>query len=75
MSAAASVDVPIPDSHGDLLGPPIHGVLTTLLPDGQPHACLVWVDRDGSCALVNTTLQRQSGRDLAADPRLSLLDG
>jgi hypothetical protein len=44
-----------------------------LLPGGQPHSCLVWVDHDGSCARVNTTLQRQSGRDLLADERLSLL--
>ena len=48
-------------------------MLTTLLPDGQPHSCLVWVDHDGTCARANTTLQRQSGRDLAADPRVSLL--
>jgi hypothetical protein len=31
------------------------------------------VDHDGTCARVNTTLERQSGRDLLADPRLSLL--
>ena len=64
---------PIPASHLDLLERGICGVLTTLLPDGQPHSCLVWVDHDGECARLNTTLQRQSGRDLAADPRISLL--
>ena len=74
MSAPAPVEVlPIPESHLDLLERPICGVLTTLLPDGQPHSCLVWVDQDGTSARVNTTLQRQSGRDLSADPRLSLL--
>jgi PPOX class probable F420-dependent enzyme len=74
MTAAAPVDqVPMPDSHRDLLERPICGVLTTLLPDGQPHSCLVWIDYDGTCARVNTTLQRQSGRDMAADPRVSLL--
>jgi PPOX class probable F420-dependent enzyme len=66
-------DVPIPDSHLDLLERPVCGVLTTLLPDGQPHACLVWVDHDGVHARVNTTLQRLGGRDLTGDPRLSLL--
>ena len=66
-------DEPIPDSHRDLLERPICGVLTTLLRDGQPHSCLVWVDHDGTCARVNTTLQRLSGRDLATDPRVSLL--
>jgi PPOX class probable F420-dependent enzyme len=74
MSGTAPIDVqPIPASHLDLLERPICGVLTTLLTDGQPHSCLVWVDHDGGCARVNTTLQRQSGRDLSADPRLSLL--
>lgn len=66
-------DVPLPISHRDLLERPICGVLTTLLPDGQPHSCLVWVDHDGACARINTTLQRQGGRDLLRDPRLSLL--
>ena len=31
------------------------------------------MDLDGTCARANTTLQRLSGRDLAADPRVSLL--
>jgi len=65
--------VPIPESHRDLLERPVCGVLTTLLPDGQPHSCLVWVDHDGGHACLNTTLQRRGGRDLAHDPRLSLL--
>jgi PPOX class probable F420-dependent enzyme len=56
-----------------LLTAPIIGVLTTLMPGGQPHSCLVWVDFDGECARVNTTLERQSGRNLVADPRMSLL--
>ena len=42
-------------------------------PDGQPQSSLVWVDHDGECARVNTTLQRQKGRNLLANPRLSLL--
>jgi PPOX class probable F420-dependent enzyme len=33
----------------------------------------VWVDFDGTCARVNTTLQRQKGRNLLANPKLSLL--
>jgi len=44
-----------------------------MLPDGQPQSSLVWVDYDGKCARVNTTLQRQKGRNLLADPKLSLL--
>ena len=52
----------------DLLARPIVGVLTTLLPDGQPQSSLVWVDYDGECARVNTTLERRKGREPARRP-------
>ena len=65
--------VVVPASHLDLLTRPIHGVLTTMGDDGSPQSCLVWVDCDGERALVNTTLQRQKGRNLLANPRVSLL--
>ena len=65
--------VTIPASHQDLLARPICGVLTTLGGDGQPHSSLVWVDGDGLCARVNTTLQCQQGRNLLANPKVSLL--
>jgi len=60
-------------SHLDLLTRPICGVLTTMGGDGQPQSSLVWVDWDGACARVNTTLERQKGRNLLANPRVSLL--
>jgi PPOX class probable F420-dependent enzyme len=65
--------VAIPASHLDLLTRPICGVLTTMQRDGQPQSSLVWVDHDGESACVNTTLQRQKGRNLTANPKLSLL--
>lgn len=65
--------VAIPASHLDMLTRPICGVLTTMGGDGQPQSSLVWVDWDGACVRVNTTLERQKGRNLAADPRVSLL--
>jgi PPOX class probable F420-dependent enzyme len=43
------------------------------MPDGQPHSCLVWVDYDGECARVNTTLERRSGRNLLSNPAASLV--
>jgi PPOX class probable F420-dependent enzyme len=64
---------PIPASHLDLLTRPICGVLTTMGGDGQPQSSLVWVDWDGNCARVNTTLERQKGRNLLANPKVSLL--
>ena len=64
---------PDPASHLDLLTRPICGVLTTMGPDGRPESSLVWVDHDGECARVNTTLERRKGRNLPANPRCSLL--
>lgn len=63
----------IPESHLDLLTRPIHGVLTTLMPDGQPQSSLVWCDYDGECACVNTSRERQKGKNMKADPRVTLL--
>jgi PPOX class probable F420-dependent enzyme len=68
-----ATEVRVPDSHLDLLTRPDHGVLTTMMPDGQPQSSLVWVDYDGECALVNTTRERQKGRNMAACPKVSLL--
>jgi PPOX class probable F420-dependent enzyme len=74
MTTAVTLETePIPPSHRDLFTRPICGVLTTLGHDGQPQSSLVWVDVDGGCARVNTTLERQKGRNLLADPRVSLL--
>ncbi len=70
---AAPEALPIPASHLDLLTRPICGVLTTMGPDGRPESSLVWVDFDGECARVNTTLERRKGRNLLANPKVSLL--
>jgi PPOX class probable F420-dependent enzyme len=67
------VNLPIPESHLDLVTRPIHGVLTTLMPDGQPQSSLVWCDYDGECVCVNTTQERQKGRNMLRDPKVSLL--
>jgi PPOX class probable F420-dependent enzyme len=70
---AAPETVAIPASHIDLLARPICGVLTTIGSDGQPQSSLVWVDVDGERAQINTTLERQKGRNLLANPKISLL--
>lgn len=67
------MSIPIPSTHLDLLTRPIHGVLTTMMPDGQPQSSLVWCDYDGKCARVNTTLQRQKGINLSSNPKATLL--
>ena len=73
LTAEAAPSVPIPASHLDLLLRPICGVLTTMLADGQPQSSLMWVDFDGACARVNTTLERCRRRNVLANPRVSLL--
>jgi PPOX class probable F420-dependent enzyme len=65
--------IPIPETHRDLLVGPIHGVLSTMMPDGQPQSSIVWVDYDGTYVLLNTTLERQKGRNMCANPRVALL--
>ena len=65
--------VEIPVSHRDLLTRAIPGVLTTMMRDGQPQSSLVWVDFDGECACVNSTRQRQKGRNIQRNSRVSLL--
>jgi PPOX class probable F420-dependent enzyme len=67
------VSLPVPPTHLDLLMRPIHGVLATLLSDGQPQSSLVWCDYDGECACVNTSLERQKGRNLSVNPKVTLL--
>jgi PPOX class probable F420-dependent enzyme len=73
MTTVATPPVEVPASHLDLLARPIVGVLTTLMPDGQPQSSLVWVDHEGAFARTSTTLERQKGKNLRADPRVSLL--
>ena len=63
----------IPDSHRDLLTRPVFGILSTIMPDGQPQSSLVWVDCDGSDILINTALERQKCRNMQADPKVTLL--
>ena len=73
MTTVARGTLPIPASHLDLLTRPLCGVLTTIGVDGQPQSSLVWVDTDAGHARINTTLERQKGHNLLADPKVSLL--
>jgi PPOX class probable F420-dependent enzyme len=47
--------------------------VVTLMPGGQPQALLTWIDTDGDHLLVNTEPQRQKSRNLARDPRVTVL--
>ena len=65
--------IQIPVSHQDLLRQPINGVLTTMMPDGQPQMSMVWVDLDGECVLINTALERQKVKNMRANPKVNVL--
>jgi PPOX class probable F420-dependent enzyme len=53
---------------------PFVGIVTEHRPDGSLHTTPVWVDADGRAEVsFNTARGRRKERDLARDPRLSLL--
>ncbi|MGI9005543.1 MAG: PPOX class F420-dependent oxidoreductase [Streptosporangiaceae bacterium] len=47
--------------------------VVTLMPSGQPQALLTWIDTDGENILVNTEPQRQRGKNIRRDPRVTVL--
>jgi PPOX class probable F420-dependent enzyme len=63
----------IPASHRDLLHRPLTVALSTRMPDRSAQTQPVWCSADGNDVLVNTTSQRQKGRNLTADPRATVL--
>lgn len=65
--------ITIPNTHIDLFQNPVHGVLTTLMTDGMPQSSIVWVDYDGEYVLINTTLERQKGRNMQLNQKVSVL--
>ena len=67
------MSVSIPETHVDLLERSIHAVLSTMMPDGQPQSSMVWCDYDGEHVLISTTLERQKGKNMAANPKVTLL--
>jgi PPOX class probable F420-dependent enzyme len=67
------MSITIPNTHVDLFQKAVHGVLTTLMPDGMPQSSIVWVDYDGEFVLINTTLERQKGRNMLFNPKVTVL--
>jgi len=63
----------VPTTHLDLLIQPIHGVLSTMMPDGQPQMSVVWVDLDGDYVVINTALESQKGKNMQENPKVNLL--
>jgi PPOX class probable F420-dependent enzyme len=44
-----------------------------MMPDGQPQMSIVWLDFDGEHVLINTTLERQKGMNMMANPKVNVL--
>ena len=65
--------ITIPNTHIDLFQKPVYGVLITLMPDGIPQSSVVWVDYDGAYLLINTTMERQKGRNMQLNPKATVL--
>ncbi|NSC25011.1 PPOX class F420-dependent oxidoreductase [Streptomyces albus subsp. chlorinus] len=51
----------------------VFATVATLMPDGRPHQTVVWVLRDGDDLLFSTTVDRRQGKNLARDPRVSVM--
>jgi PPOX class probable F420-dependent enzyme len=41
--------------------------------DGQPQMSIVWTDFDDENVLINTTLERQKGKNMVANPLVNVL--
>lgn len=54
---------------------PAFATVATLLPSGRAHLTVVWVTADGDDLLFSTTLERLQGKNIARDPRVTLLIG
>jgi PPOX class probable F420-dependent enzyme len=61
------------DNERAFLENPFVGVVTTLQRDGAPQSTVVWVDVDHEGVSVNTAYGRVKPRNLARDPRISLV--
>ncbi len=64
----------IPPEFLDLFEKATFAHLTTMLPDGTPHATPVWIDYDNkhSRLLVNTERGRRKERNVERDPTVAL---
>jgi PPOX class probable F420-dependent enzyme len=63
----------IPEQYRDLIDGPVVVTLTTLMPDGQPQSTIVWCNSDDRHILVNTAAGRQKPKNIALDPRVTIM--
>jgi PPOX class probable F420-dependent enzyme len=63
----------IPESHLDLVDGPYTVVLSTVLPDGQPHTTPVWCNRSGDYIFINVMKGFRKEKNMRLNPKVSLL--
>jgi PPOX class probable F420-dependent enzyme len=63
----------LPDKAKQLLDGKNLVAMTTLNADGSPQTTPVWVGRDGDDILISTVKDRLKGRNVARDPRISVM--
>ena len=73
MNATAKSPQPLTDIAIERARAKTFAVLSTLLPDGQPQNHVMWVDTDGTNLLMNTEVHRRKYRNVASDPRVTIL--
>jgi PPOX class probable F420-dependent enzyme len=61
------------DATKDLLDGPHTAVLATANTDGRPQSSIIFVKRDGDTVVFSTIKGRLKTRNMARDPRVSLL--
>ncbi|MFH8366373.1 PPOX class F420-dependent oxidoreductase [Streptomyces sp. NPDC018031] len=61
------------DKLKELLDSPVFVILATVQPDGSPQLSPVWTKRDGDDVLISTTMGRRKQRNMARDPRVTVL--
>jgi PPOX class probable F420-dependent enzyme len=64
--------VPVPSHVDEFLRRPNPAVITSLRPDGSPHAVASWYDWDDGLALLNMDESRARLRFMRRDPRVAL---
>jgi PPOX class probable F420-dependent enzyme len=51
----------------------VYATAATIGPNGQPHLIVIWLKRDGEDLLYSTTVDRQQAKNLARDPRITVM--
>ncbi|WP_020523055.1 PPOX class F420-dependent oxidoreductase [Catelliglobosispora koreensis] len=63
----------LPDLARKLIDNKVFGTLSTVNPNGGPQSSVIWVKRDGDNVIFSTIEGRRKTKNMARDPRVSLM--